>query len=545
MSFISAINSSFTMKKEKISPLVASKAAKGFFAVFMKILFFFAVFFAIYASMEAHRPPNFTGDAHGYWNSAKVFINTDKVFSFAHYTSYARGYLASFTVFLFVRFATDFLGFIDPVTAYYIGYAIFAAAVFTFIVPYVFCRAFKKDFNLFSAAVFVLLFLVFFGGDFAHPLTDIPAVLCIFISLYGYFKMDDGRLRLISAFVCGVSAAAAYNLRQVYLIFLFAMVFLAAVKIIFTREDHSFFGITRGMIGRILGKIKSLPRLPLFSINALRKALKISLLILGAVIVMVPQVIVNKAHCETDDWQVQTQVYPLLAEGVEYPLVLFNAHGLTTMYKVDFWVRDFTTHDIWVAVYPNAPFEGYEKCFDYESYFSSIISNPKWYLKSWLNSAFLGMVATYDECYVTDLTTGFFERAALSLFMLSSFVVTVFAAIIKFFKTKSKKERARHSFFTLSITAAIILSGAVSCLTKMETRYLLSWFAIVYGVFAFYSLGDLRPNLKSIRAHAIKALKCLLPVLMVFVLFLLWYIPLLKDNTLLMEYLSQVYSFLS
>ena len=125
--------------------------------------------------------------------------------------------------------------------------------------------------------------------------------------------------------------------------------------------------------------------------------------------------------------------------------------------------------------------------------------------------------------------------------MLSSFTVTVISAIFKFFKTKGKRERARHNFFTLVPVLAVILSGAVSCLTKMETRYLLAWFAIVYGTFAFYSLADLRPTLPSIKAHAKKALICLLPVAVLFVLFLLWYIPLLKDNALLMEELTKVY----
>ena len=131
-------------KDRSESPLSERETGKGIFELLLKILFFFAVFYAIYATMNAHRPPNFTGDAHGYWNSAKVFVNTDKVFSFAHYVSYARGYLASFTVFLFVRFATDFLGFVDPVSAYYFSYALFSAVIFTFVAPYVFCKAFKE-----------------------------------------------------------------------------------------------------------------------------------------------------------------------------------------------------------------------------------------------------------------------------------------------------------------------------------------------------------------------------------------------------------------
>ena len=536
---MTAISSFFNGSPE--SPLIKREAGKRLITLILKIFFFVAVFFAIYASMEAHRPPQFTGDAHGYWNSAKVFVNTDKVFSFAHYVSYARGYLASFTVFLFVRFATDFLGFVDPVSAYYFSYALFSAVIFTFVAPYVFCKAFKKSFSFLSLGVFISLLLIFFGGDFAHPLTDIPALCFIFISLAAYFKLDDGRFRLLSAFLVGLSAAAAYNLRQIYLIFLFAMIAMTALKIFATREVHSFFGITRGVFKKILDKINGLKPVFRVMLNGARKALKISLLIVGAVLVMIPQVIINKAHLESEDWQVQTQTYPLAAEGVEYPLVLFNAHGLTTMLKVDFWVRDFNTHEIYAAVYPNAPFEGYEKCFDYESYFNSITSNPKWYIESWLNSAFLGMVATYGESYITDLTTGFFERAALSIFMISCFVVTVFSAVFKFFKTKGKRKRARHNFFTLIPVLAIVLSGAVSCLTKMETRYLLPWFAIVYGVFAFYSLADLRLTLPSIKAHAKKALICLLPVAVLFILFLLWYRPRLKDNSLIMGELTRVY----
>lgn len=528
-------------KDRSESPLSERETGKGIFELLLKILFFFAVFYAIYATMEAHRPPQFTGDAHGYWNSAKVFVNTDKVFSFTHYVSYARGYLASFSVFLFVRFATDFLGFVDPVSAYYFSYALFSAVILTFVAPYVFCKAFKKRFSFLSLGVFISLLLIFFGGDFAHPLTDIPALCFIFISLAAYFKLDDGRFRLLSAFLVGLSAAAAYNLRQIYLIFLFAMIAMTALKIFATREVHSFFGITRGVFKKILDKINGLKPVFRVMLNGARKALKISLLIVGAVIVMIPQVIINRAHLNKSDWQVQTQTYPLAAEGVEYPLVLFNAHGLATMLKVDFWVRDFNTHEIYAAVYPNSPFEGYEKCFDYESYFNSIKSNPKWYIESWLNSAFLGMVATYGESYITDLTTGFFERAALSIFMISCFVVTVFSAVFKFFKTKGKRERARHNFFTLIPVLAIVLSGAVSCLTKMESRYLLPWFAIVYGVFAFYSLADLRLNIPSLRSHAIKALKCLLPVAVIFILFLLWYIPLLKDNSLIMGELTRVY----
>ncbi|MBR2327001.1 MAG: hypothetical protein IKA51_00090 [Clostridia bacterium] len=530
-------------KDKNQSPLCAKTAGEKLFDGVLRFVFFVLLAVALYFVAFTNKPPNFTGDAYGYWLSSYHFVPEGGEFDFANFTSFARGYSISFMVFIFIKVGA-FFGFEDPVCAYYFCNSIFVSAILVYLAPYVFNRIFKKKYNYFSVLFFSVFFVAFWGGDLAHPLTDIPAICFIFISLAGYLKLDDGRLGLFAAFFCGAGAALAYNLRQSYLIFFYAMLALTALKLLFTREKHSFFGITRGFFGFLTEKAEKMHIAVRITVNGLRKAIKLSALLLGVVLVMLPQVAINHKHLNLPSWEVQTQYYSIAAENKNYPLLLFNAHGLSTMQKVDFYVKDFPTHEIYAAIYPNTPHAEYQKLFSYGDYFSDVLKHPDWYLKSWINGAFLGMSATYNTSYVTDLVSGFFARLFTGHLLLSVFVVTVFYCIYKYFVTKNKRERAKHGFFCLAPTLAIILSGAVSCLTKMESRYLLPWYIIVYGVIAFYCLADFDLTLDSIKTHCKRALKFAIPVIIVFILFEVWYFSLFGDNTLLVTALTEHYQWL-
>ena len=528
MSFISAINSSFTLKKEKISPLVASKAAKGFFAVFMKILLYAATVAAIYFAAEKNEPSTFVGDAGGYWKLMYGFFG-ENGFAFENANLEGRGYLTSYLPLIFVNIGLYVFGFRYNVHAFYFGSALFFAAVFVFVCPYVFERIFKKKAGFLSRVLFLLPIFFFWKGDFAHPLTDFPALSFVFIAIAAFFKISDGRFDLISLFLIGASAAAAYNLRQSYLIFLYAVIVAAIVRVSFVKEELSVCGFKKLSAAAVAlkGKWRAIY---IFT----RKLLKISVLVIGVVTVMLPQVAVNNRYNKAG-WQVPTELYVLKATGKEYPLMLFNTNALQTMQKADFWVIDFDEPLIYTAVYQNTRHEGQRAFTDYGSYFKDVLKYPSWYLKSWVNGAFLGMTVTHDAAYITDYSSGFFQRLFIGHLLLASFTVSAAVAVIKFLLKKGKFKAIFKNGQDAAVILSVILSAGISCLTKMECRYLMPLHFAVYGTLAFNSLADLRPTLSSLKEHYKKISRFAIPALVIFLLFGIWYFSLIGKNTLLVS----------
>ena len=438
MNLLNAVSVLQSFKKEKLSPLVAKSATKGFFAVFARIILFLATIAAIYFTAISREPAKFIGDAGGYWNYMYKFFDEDNRFAFTNADCGPRGYLTSYLPLLFVNIGLYIFNITNNVHAFYFGSAIFYAAVFVFVLPYVFGKLFNKKSGVLSTVLFLLPVFFFWAGDFAHPLTDFSSLSLVFISLAAFLKIGDGKLDLFSFLICGAAAAAAYNLRQSYVIFLYAIVASAALKVFTTRESYSFFGIKRGYFAVLAQKASLLEGKARLFVCGTRKALKIAVLVFGAVLIMLPQMAMNGKYRGTNSWQVPTELYTQGVEGKEYPLMLFNTNALQTMQKADFWVVNAEENLIYTTIYKNTPHKNMVRFYDYGSYFKDVFSHPDWYLKSWLNGAFIGMTVTHDAAYITDYSDGFFERLFTGIFILATFAVTVLYLFFCFLRKKGR-----------------------------------------------------------------------------------------------------------
>ncbi len=531
--FFTSLFAGWREKTEK-SPLLRPVGPTGAVTEFI-LRFLWTVFIAagLYLIMKNSQTPVFYGDASGYYAMSKLFVK-DGVFDFANCPTGPRGYFFPYMIYLMRQFGRAFSGLAD-VRAYYAGYALFLSATLVFALPYIFEKLTKKRQSVLKSFLFALVLWAFWGTELSHPLTDIPAVALLIISVAAFLKLSEGGRSPFWAFICGAAAAGAYSARQVYLIYLIAIIVIAIIQILFAKEKM----IKGEQKGKILLKLRA--RLARFQdkygyfVAAGKKAIKIAILLFSVVLVMIPQVMINERYYETSDWQPKTGLYTLAVAGVEdYPLLVYNANGLRTYARVDFIVTDKRDPGaIAVNIYPGTNHgEDHVDFYTYKDYFADIFKHPGWYIREWFRSAFLGMTDTYDTSYVTNVKKGVVPRLLGNYLMLAVFLVFTVVSFIRLLRGKFPKPKLTNVLFAVLIFA-IILSGLVNCLTKMETRYLMPWYFIVYAVLCFRVTAGFSLKPEKLAIFGKKIIKYSGPVLLVVFIFLIIYIPELMKTTIL------------
>ena len=142
------------------------------------------------------------------------------------------------------------------------------------------------------------------------------------------------------------------------------------------------------------------------------------------------------------------------------------------------------------------------------------------------------MTDTYDTSYVTNVKKGFVPRLLGNYLMLAVFLVFTVVSFIRLLRGKFPKPKLTNILFAVLIFA-IILSGLVNCLTKMETRYLMPWYFIVYAVLCFRVTSGFSLKPEKLADFGKKIIKYSGPVLLVVFIFLIIYIPELMKTTIL------------
>ena len=163
---------------------------------------------------------------------------------------------------------------------------------------------------------------------------------------------------MLKCLLIGGFAAAIYNMRQVYVIFTVGIFVIFLIKLIADRT-----GILKG-------------------------AMKILLVLLGAYIITAPQVYINYKNYKLPTPVVQTDRY------AEQSLFVFNAKGLYSMIKADFYIHTLENPAgagasiIWNIEKPEniEEFENYLKITTVKEYLEYVKKDPVYFIKCYIKA---------------------------------------------------------------------------------------------------------------------------------------------------------------
>lgn len=210
-------------------------------------------------------------DSGGYWIESKMFV-VNGHFSLLNYNAFHHGYFFPLLLQVPLQFST--LTGLSEVLGFRIISAIAAAFCLTVIYPKFFEELFGFHAKPIETLVFALLVTFFWYGFFAYPLSDFPALTFFLIGMILCLKVFKSTKALwfkgILTFLAGICLAASTSIRPVYLIpLLLLMLFI-------------------------------LMRLALSKFTVGGKALLVSSIIVGSIIIFIPQAMINRIHYQVN-----------------------------------------------------------------------------------------------------------------------------------------------------------------------------------------------------------------------------------------------------
>lgn len=187
-------------------------------------------------------------DAGAYWNLGYEFgLNS---FRFTNYSYGLRGYLLPFFHYILIKLADIGIGTerTNLWTFHSVGYTILFFSLF----PRLMEKMWNIKINNRVRVLFVLVCLYFFKGLILYPLSDLPACFFFFLALYFLTFLlgeqnDSIKRECFYGGMVGVSLAAAYYIRPVYLIGIIGFIIIVAYFIV-SRKKYVFLCSFLGMI---------------------------------------------------------------------------------------------------------------------------------------------------------------------------------------------------------------------------------------------------------------------------------------------------------
>lgn len=173
-----------------------------------------------------------------------------------------------------------------------VAFQLFSSIAYSYLLTGPIANFFLKTFggvlSFMRRIVFVLLAIMLYPGLFLFPLSDLPALLAVIISV-AFASRAKSRYWWIWLFLSGVAVSAAYNIRTIYLFSVISLLLL--VGFVFTHG--------KPLRGRFFGAL---------------------IFLLGVLIVAVPQMLINKR-----------------IHGTATPLVLAVVKGKPLMAQQLYW----------------------------------------------------------------------------------------------------------------------------------------------------------------------------------------------------------------
>jgi len=172
------------------------------------VLGLYGVYFLLGGGLTGERMPY---DAGHYWELAVSFQRQHQAFSLLYFNDPTRGYVAALLQFpaLVVRFLTSCS---MPTAAKTVG-LIWAALLYAWLLPTLWHSLVPRRLAGGRWLILVLLSFVFWRDHFSFTLTDMPALALLLLALWAPSRAGIGWWLL-----AGLSLAAAFNSRPVYIV---------------------------------------------------------------------------------------------------------------------------------------------------------------------------------------------------------------------------------------------------------------------------------------------------------------------------------------
>lgn len=219
----------------------------------------------IVALIQGPRP--FYGDSSKYWRLASEFTRGGH-FSLLNYADPLRGYAFPLAIYVLKMFASNTpVGKSDAAT-------IFNVALFTLIGAVLAPQLAEitwpeRRWGVFHRIALMALLLIFWSGDLSYPLTDFPALTIALFALAAISRSDSPAWMLLA----GAAAGLAFNLRPAYLL-LIPMLFVIVALAWFDQRGTRHASTARRAVG-------------------------MALLVIGLVLVSLPQSLAVHRHYNT------------------------------------------------------------------------------------------------------------------------------------------------------------------------------------------------------------------------------------------------------
>lgn len=261
------------LRKDELSDLTRARLQ----ALYMPAKFFLlTVLIGLFSasSYPFGQPQPFCCDAEQYWNLSQSFA-VDGNFSIAHFDNALRGYSFPFLL-LSLRLAATKFG-VSEFAILQVGMAILWSVFCVLVVPTFSRRIFGQTFGFVAIAIFAFLMHFFWRGFLLYPMPDVLCVIALIGGIVLCLPGRDGKPFWIEATVIVVAGALiglAMNMRPVYELSPLLLVAAIAFR-------------------------QSLP--------VKRKAVLVSLFLVGMWLPQMPQQIINRKHFDTASPLVQTK----------------------------------------------------------------------------------------------------------------------------------------------------------------------------------------------------------------------------------------------
>jgi hypothetical protein len=177
------------------------------------ILSFLLLFLCLIFISKFHTNLGFPGDSGDYWQHSKDFIYNNK-FSFLNYKYPLRGYSFPFILFV-IRQCAQFLRIEQILFFKLVNIAFFSFSIGV-LVPSFFQLLNCKKIYQYQIIIFAFIFLAFWSGFVAYPLTDFISVFVIFGSLYLLEYVTKYNKNHYFLIFSGLLLGVALNSRPIY-----------------------------------------------------------------------------------------------------------------------------------------------------------------------------------------------------------------------------------------------------------------------------------------------------------------------------------------
>lgn len=408
-------------------------------------------------------------DAYNYYTFSSLFIKNGK-FAFSNYDNALRGYNWPLLL-LPIRIISETFGR-NPATVYRLVFAFVASGFFGSIMPNGIERVFKTKINFLQRLLFISMLLFFWMPTFLQPLSDMPTFMCNIAGIFLlYYASDEKKIwrKYVYMILAGMALASTSLFRPVYQ-----------------------FSLPLGAVLFIILNLKKEKRKNLYLLFPL---------IIGAILMFLPQVIINVKNFGifTPYAQAQSTLDGRLLRQLGLGVVSSGSFGYIGDVEIPIGyieketfrnVDVLTTGPKMIFVNNRHGFVllnklGIEKTnglyfLSYKEYISYAIKYPLDFLTIWGTHLFYGLDLNFHDLYHVKIGPN------SVLYSLLNYTALFFAA-----KTMAVKGWFKNGGFAKTIGLIMLFFPCIVAMAvNMEERFMMPVHILAYMLIAF------NPNIK-------------------------------------------------